>query len=305
MHGNVPERRSAGGRGVPPDEVPVMDGAGLAGGLAVARRRTPKPTDRLRNPLLWAVTAAVVLALLLAITLASDVGSPSGGSKSTAPTTFYGNLGPAISSAKGSYWSWPASGQPGLVFAEGLASPAALGPAVNVSHLGTVACAPTIISSALGPLPADSGNVSAGAAPVWLYAFLATGNTLVVVATSSGSASVVATTPVQGDCYRGPGSFSTVPVDSSIAAQAAAATRLAGQFLAAASANMSAVSVELFLAPPGFLAHGPMGDPVWILTDSTCPLYGGSSSSSGSELTTVVDATSGMLYSQNTTTTIC
>ena len=96
-----------------------------------------------------------------------------------------------------------------------------------------------------------------------------------------------------------------MPVDSSIAAQAASATKLSAQFFASAAANTSAVSVELFLAPPGFLAHGPMGDPVWVLTDSTCPLYGGASSASGSDLTTVVDASTGALFTQNTTALSC
>jgi hypothetical protein len=287
-----------------------VNGAGLAGALAATRDQRPRGFARLRLPKNGAIIAVVVvvviaLAVLLAVAIEDlDAGagssSPSGG-----PTTYYGSIGAALATARASYWSWPASGQPSLVFAEGLASPSALGPVVNVSHLGAVSCAPTLISASAGSPATFGGLLTSGQATVWLYAFLATGNTLIVVAVVDGVSEVVATTPQSGGCYNGPGSFSTVVVDSSVAAGSAGATNASTKFFAAAAANSTVVSAEFFLAPPGYVTPAPMGEPMWVLTDTTCPLYGGASATTGTAMTSLVNAGTGALYSQKTAPVSC
>ena len=309
----APEEPPVGmGSSSPPPATASTDG-GLATALAGSRARLPRETTR-RSAVrrTWTVVAVVVIAVVLLSALAIGVfhaltpggGSGGGGKAPGAPTSFYGSLSPALATAKGSYWSWPTSSGPALVFAEGLASPVALGSIVNDTHLGVASCAPTLISTSIGALPAYAGLLSAGVAPGWLYAFEATGNELVVVAVVNGTAAVVATTPMMGTCYTGPGSFSTVVVDSSVAAQAAAATSLSTKFFAGASANSSAVSAEFYLVPPGFVTHGPTGEPMWILTDTTCPLYGGTGVT-GTTLTTEITAGTGALYAQSSATGAC
>ena len=309
-HAGGADRRGDGGARPPPVPGPNVDVAGLAGALAATREGVPRMSERLRHPTVWVVVAVVAVVLVVLLAIAAGVfhlpgsGSSSTPVKSAGASSFYGTLGAALSTARASYWSWPASGQPALVFAEGLASPTALGPVVNVSHLGPVRCAPTLIADNFGSPPVFRGPLTQGLASVWLYAFLATGSTLVVVAVVNGTSAVVATTPTNGACYNGPGSFSTVPVDSSVAAEAAGATNASMRFFAAASANSTAVSGEFFLAPPGYLTPTPMGEPMWILTDTTCQLYGGSASA-GTILTSLVNAGTGTLYSQSSTAVIC
>jgi len=296
----------------PPEEGPPTDGAGLAGALA-ARARRPSAAQRRRRRLLAIAGVAVALAVLLG-TIAFLGGGHllglSSGSKGTstpanAPVSYLSDLGPALATARASYWSWPGNGQPALVFAEGLASASTLGPAVNVSHLGAVACAPTLISGPLGPLPTDSSPAVSGLAPVWLYAFQATGNALVIVAVTNGSAAVVATTPTNGLCYDGPGSFTTVPVDSSLAAGTAADTAESKRFFANATANSTDVSAEYYLVPPDYLKTIPAGTyPDWILTDTSCELYG-SAAVHGVSLTTVINAATGALQNQTTASVTC
>jgi len=296
--------------GAPPEDGPPTDTAGLAGALAARARQPRSPERQRRRRLLLAGIAVAVAVVVVAVALVDGArllglapkGTPG---PANAPVSYYADLGSALATARASYWSWPGNGQPALVFAEGLASPTSLGPAVNVSHLGAVACAPTLISSPQGSVPADPSPAASGLAPVWLYAFQATGNALVVVLVANGSASIVATTPTNGACYNGPGSFTTVPVDSSIASGAAAATPQSKRFFSNATANSTAVSAEYFLAPPDYLKTTPAGvDPVWILTDTSCPLYGGQAVP-GSVLTTVVNAASGALQNQTTASVTC
>jgi hypothetical protein len=298
-------------------EPPVGPGAagategGLAGALAAARARPARRKGRRdRSSPTWPFVAIGVAGLVLLSVLVAGVfhafgsgSSNDNGPAPAAPTSFYGSLGPALSTARASYWNWPASGQPELVFAEGLASPVALGAAVNISHLGTAPCAPTLIAGSVGPLPAYAGLMTDGIAAEWLYAFEATGMTLVVVAVDNGSAGVVATTPTNGACYTGPGSFATVPVDSSVASAAAAATDLSKAFFEGAGTNLTPVSAEFYLVPPGYVADGPMGDPTWVVTDTTCLLYGGTGS--GTALTTDVDAATGKVFAQSSAAATC
>lgn len=285
-----------------------MDGAGLAGALAASRARKPGSPALLRRlPRRTVLTVAVVVVVgvsLLAAAVDHALPMNSGGS-SSAPTSYYGTLGAALGTARTSYWSWPTSSGPALVFAEGLDSPTLLGPPVNVSHLGVAACAPTLISTGSAPLPPYAGNTTTGVAPEWLYAFQATGNTLIVVAVVNGSSSVVATTPLTGACYSGPGADTTVvPVDSSVAARAAGETPASARYFASAKANNSTVGAEFFLAPIGYLPMGPAGEPVWIVTDTTCQLYG-AGSSAGAKLTSIVNAGTGTLYSQSASSVTC
>lgn len=309
----VPDERAEGMGSASPPPAPAPTDGGLATALAGSRARLPREAKRSSEARrTWTIVAVVVVALVLLSALAVGVfhaltpggGSGGGGKSPGAPSSFYGSLSPALTTAKGSYWSWPAGSGPALVFAEGLASPVALSSLVNDSHLGVAACTPTLISTSIGALPAYAGLLTAGVAPGWLYAFEATGNELVVVAVVNGTAAVVATTPMMGTCYSGPGSFSTVVVDSSVAAATAAATNASAKFFAAASANSSAVSADFYLVPPGFVAHGPTGEPMWILTDTTCPLYG-DASLTGTTLTSEVTAGTGALFAQTSTTGAC
>ena len=306
---NGPDRRDDGPSRSPADERPVFDDAGLAGVLA-ATRDGLEPKHERRWSRAWSILAIAVAAVVVLsiVTLgALHAFGPAAGSSGpgpNAPTSFYATLGSALGTARASYWSWPVNGQPGLVFAEGLAAPGSLGAAVNVSHLGTVSCAPTLISTSVGSVPAYGGSPNTGLAPEWLYAFQATGNALVVVAVVNGTSAVVATTPMNDGCYNGPGSFNIVPVDSSVAAKAAGATNASDGFFDAATANATPVSAEFFLAPPGYVSPGPTGEPVWIVTDTTCALYGGPASS-GTALTSVVNAGTGALYSQRAAAVTC
>lgn len=295
--------------GAPPEEGPPTDTAGLAGALAARARRPPASERRRRRQQLLAGLAVAVAVVVLAVVLLGGarlfgLGPKGTASTANAPVSYYADLGAALATARASYWSWPGDG-PALVFAEGLASPTALGPAVNISHLGAVACAPTLISNPEGSVPADTSPVVSGLAPVWLYAFQATGNALVVVVVANGSSGIVATTQTNGACYNGPGSFTTVPVDSSVAAGTAAATAQSKRFFTNATTNSTAVSAVYFLAPPNYLKTTPAGvDPIWILTDTSCPLYGGGAVR-GASLTTVVNAATGALQNQTTASVTC
>ena len=232
-----------------------------------------------------------------------DLGAGAHASAPPNPTSYYGTLGTASETASASFWSWPPGG-PSLVFAEGLDSPALLGPAVNATHLGTVPCAPTQISTPIGSPPAFTGDVTSGLAQEWLYAFLATGNALVIIAVAGGNSAVVATTPTNGACYNGPGAFTVLPVDSTDAAGTAGATATSASFFTNATAASAAVSAEFFLAPPGYVPSAPKADPAWVVTDTTCLLYGGSATS-GSTLTSIVNAGTGALISQKATSVTC
>jgi len=292
-------------------EDPEVDRAslrtGLAGALAARREASSGEARRRRARRAWAVGAAVAVTVIAVLAAAyyDFGGRPRADSSATgpAPTSYYGTLGTALATARSSFWSWPPGG-PSLVFAEGLASPAVLPPAVNATHLGAVACAPTQISTPIGSLPAFGGALSSGLAPEWLYAFLATGNTLVVVAVANGTSAVVATTPTNGACYNGPGAFTTVPVDSSVAAAAAAATAKSSKFFTTESANSTPVGAEFFLAPPGYVGGAPPGVPIWVVTDTTCDLYG-STATHGSTFASVVNAATGALVSQKTSSVTC
>ncbi|HTP54913.1 MAG TPA: hypothetical protein VML94_08175 [Thermoplasmata archaeon] len=279
--------------------------SGLAGALASRRMAFSEKAERERRRRRWLAGAAVVVAALsvLAGFAYYDLGGAPHPSSSADPTSFYTTLGPATSTARSSFWSWPPAG-PSLVFAEGLASGAPLGPAVNASHLGATLCAPTLILASAGTLPAFGGTLTAGLATEWLYAYLATGNALVVVAVEGSVSEVVATTPTNGACYNGPGAFMTVPIDSTVAAGTAGATAKSTTFFASAGTNSTGVSAEFFLAPPGYVSGAPKGDPMWVVTDTTCALYG-NSVTSGSTLTTVVDAGVGGVVSQRTTSGTC
>jgi hypothetical protein len=278
----------------------------LAGTIA-ARLQEPSASARQRRRRAWyAVGGGLAIAVILVVAATAyyvrDAGSHA--SDTDSPTSYYGTLGTGLSAARASYWSWPATG-PSLVFAVGLDSPASLGPALNATHLGTVTCLPTLISTTAQPLPPFTGNVTSGLAPEWLYAFLATGNALVVIAVVNGTAEVVATTPSNGGCYNGPTAFTTVPVDSTDAAGVAGSTAASSRFFANASANLTPVSAEFFLAPPGYDPPPPPPSyPIWYVTDTTCQLYG-TQPSSGSILASEVNAGNGTLVSQTTTTVSC
>ena len=257
--------------------------------------------------------AAVALVLLAALLVGALYGLRLGdltgsGSMSPSPTTgvpssFYGSLPAANALARASYWDWPLNGQPPLVFAEGLASPSALGAIVNGTRLGAEPCAPTLLSTTIPTLPPYPGALSAGLAPAWLFAFNPSGFTLMILAVVNGTASLVATTVTNGACYNGPGSFNAVAVDSGVAAAAAAVTPRSMTYFHNASANGTAVSAEYLLVPPGYVAGTPLA-PMWVVTDTTCALYGGPAVL-GTALTSVVNAATGVLVSQKLATTTC
>lgn len=301
-----------GDTGRPPDAGTGTTDGGLATALAATRARSPLESQTPRRgrrrwaPVIVLAGVVAVAALVTAAALAFGVVhvSSSSGSTPTAPTTFYESLATALSTAHSSYWSWPSSnGQPPLVFAEALVSPVPLGPVVNLTHLGAVTCDPTVISGAVGTLPAYAGTLTAGVSFGWLYGFEATGKTLVVVAVVNGTSGVVASTPIDGSCYDGPGSFSTVVVDGAVATQAAGATKVSTHFLNSEATNATSVYAEFLLVPPGYLPSTP-SSPMWVITDSTCPLYGGSPVG-GVTLTTLVDGNNGTVYTQALSPVTC
>ena len=305
-----PPRRDSPEPWPPSDGEPAADSASLSVGLAdrlAARREALSSSIQRRRRRRW-VSGVVVVAIAALSVLATfaylDLGGGSHTGPLATPTSYYGTLGTASSTARASFWSWPPNG-PSLVFAEGLDSPASLGLAVNTTHLGAISCLPTVIStSVVGSLPAFGGNLTSGLASEWLYAFLATGNTLVVVAVADGASAVVATTPSNGACYNGPTAFPVIPVDSTVAAEIAGATSMSSKFFASADANSTPLSTELFLAPPGFVPGTPMMEPIWVVTDTTCALFG-SSATSGSTLTSDVNAGIGSLLAQKATSVTC
>jgi hypothetical protein len=288
--------------------------AGLASALAATRARAARgPPRRRRSRSPWIALGAGVVAvgLIAALLVGAYEGvrfapPPKGGT--TPPpgptaTSFYESLTPANAAARALYWDWPSNDEPPLVFAEGLASPTALGGMVNASHLGVTACAPTILSETIPTLPGYSGALTAGDAQGWLYAFITVGDTLLVLAVVNETATIVASTPSTGMCYSGPGSFSAVVIDSSVAAATAGGTREATAFLHDASENGTALSGELLLVPPGYVAHAP-ADPMWVVNDTSCTLYG-TGPAVGTTLTSVVNAVSGALYNQSTVAVSC
>ena len=287
----------------------------MASALAATRARATRPPERRRpSRSRWVAIGAAAVALVLIAALfvgayegvrfvstpKSNGTSPSAG---PVPTTFYGALTPANLAARALYWDWPSNDEPPLVFAEGLAAPGALGELANASRLGVTNCTPTILSESVPTLPAYAGSITAGEAQGWLFAFSTVGGTLLLLAVVNGTATIVASTTSPGACYSGPGSFNAVVVDSSAAAATAEATRLSMNFLRGASANSSAVSTELLLVPPGYVALSP-AVPMWIVTDTTCPLYG-AGGGAGSALTTTVNAETGALYAQSSASVRC
>lgn len=314
---SVDRRYLDGKRPAPPPPGPTPTDEGLAtvlaatrerlpGGEEQARRDRPAPSRRGWTLAAVAVAAVVVLAALFLwypyVYVHPGSSSASVGTTPGVPTSFYQTLPTAGATAKGSYWDWANPNQPPLVFAEGLASPRALGAVANASHLGTFTCAATILSKGITALPALSGPVTTGVALGWLFAYQATGSTLVVVAVVNGTSAIVASTPDDGACYNGPGSFSAVPVDSEVAVANASVTSVSKTFFTDAAANSSVVSAEFLLVPPAFVPHTT--EPMWIILDTTCPLYSGSASS-GETLTSEMVGTTGALYSQTSVSVTC
>jgi hypothetical protein len=250
-----------------------------------------------------ALLAALVIGEFEGVRLGEPPSSPGVAPSGASPTTYYGSLPAANAAARALYWDWPANDEPPLVFAEGLAAPSALGSLVNSTHLGTADCSPTLLSTSIPALPAYSGPATAGLAQGWLFAFSTTAGALLVLAVVNGTASIVATTTSVGPCYDGPGSFSTVVVDSSVAATVAGATGTSKSFFEGASASHSPVSGQLLLVPPGYVAHTPL-DPMWLLNYSTCTLYGGTTGP-GTTLASIVNAATGALYSQSSVDVAC
>lgn len=309
-----PEKPREGPRDAPP--VQGTEGRGLATALAAIRARAPRPSPSRRRPrTTWVAVGAAVVALILlaALLVGAFAGSrftvpgiSGGGGTAPSPpvlSSFYGALPAANSAARALYWAWPTNGEPPLVFAEGLAPHVALGALANASHLGTFPCAPTILSTTVPPLPSASGPLSGGLAPAWLFAFNPSGFTLLVLAVVNGTATPVATTVSNGACYNGPGAFSTVVVDSSVAASAAGTTSKSKSFFQAATENGTDISAQFLLVPPGYLAHTPFA-PMWVVNDTTCLLYGGPDVL-GTTLSSVVNAATGALYSQASVTVDC
>jgi hypothetical protein len=301
------------GTGAPPG--PDAAAGGLASALAATRARGPRPPPRRRRSrVAWVAVGAAAVAVVLigALLLGSffgvqltspSHGTPGGTGGSGGPSTFYGALPSANTAARALFWDWPPSGEPPLVFAEGLASPTALAAVANATHLGIAGCAPTLLTMPIAGLPAFNGSLTAGLAPAWLYAYSTTAAALLVLAVVNGTATIVATLPSMGPCYSGPGSFSTVVVDSSVAASAAGATSVSKAFLRDAAVNGTAVSADFSLVPPGYVPHSPL-DPMWLVNDTSCPLYGGAAVA-GTALASVVNAATGALYSQSSVSVTC
>jgi hypothetical protein len=291
----------------------VPDAGGLASVLAATRARAPRPRPpRRRSRAVWVAVgaAAVAIGLIAALLVGAFEGlhiglpaSSSPPSPSAGPSSYYGALPAANAAARALYWDWPSNGEPPLVFAEGLASPVRLGAVVNASHLGTANCAPTLLSTSIPALPAYNASVTGGIAPGWLFAFTPGAGSLLVLAVVNGTASIVASSTSSGACYYGPGAFNTVVVDSSVAASAAGATQASRGFLGTANASGDPVSADFYLVPPGYLAGTPL-EPMWIVNDTTCALYGGPAGS-GTTLTSEVNAATGRLYAQSAATVAC
>ena len=289
-------------------------GGGLAAALAATRARPERPPSRRRRSRAkWIATGAAVVAILLLAGIVFGTfrvllpgSSPSGTtpgptSPSVGPTAFYAALVPASDAARAADWNGGGGNGPPLVFAEGFASPTALGPAVTAGQFGTSACSPHLLTDVLEDVPTFNGSLAAGTAPYWLFAFSTSASQLLAVIVVNGTASPVATISSDGQCYNGPSTFNAVVIDSSLAASTAAATNTSSGFLA--NESNASVSAEFFLAPPGFVSGAPPV-PLWIITDTTCPLFG-TAAGNGTSLTSLVEATTGTLYTQDVQATTC
>ena len=115
----------------------------------------------------------------------------------------------------------------------------------------------------------------------------------------------VATTTLTGTSYSGPGADTrVVPLKGSVAGRAAGATGATEKYFASAQVDNSTVSAEFFPGPAGNFAAGPIGEPVWIVADTTGPLYG-SGTSTGAEQTSVANAGTGNLNSPSAASVLC
>ena len=115
----------------------------------------------------------------------------------------------------------------------------------------------------------------------------------------------VTTTTLTGTSYSGPGADTkVVPLKRSVAGRAAGATGASEKYFASARVDSSTVSAEFFPGPAGNFAAGPVGEPVWIVGETTGLLYG-SGTPTGAERTSVANAGTGNLYSASAASVLC
>lgn len=282
---------------------------GFASALAQAGSPTPAPPRRGRpEGRLWVAVTGLALALTVLTaglfagilpavrTNAPSATTPGGPS---AALTYYAALVFATAYARTAWWLGPGNPFPGLVFAAGLDSPTDLSAPVNASQFLGVRCSPIVLSSPIPSVPAFRGSISSGVSPYWVFGFSTGGTAIWTIGVVNDTATPLASLVRGGSCYSGPGAWKGgIVVDSSLAADVVAHLPSAVAFLARATSSGSAVSAEFRLLPPGSLADGPAGAPIWSVTYSTCPLVG-SPSSSGSELVVPLDALTGAVLSES------
>jgi hypothetical protein len=248
-------------------EQPAPDEAGSV--YAPVQAAPPPPTKR--SPVLYAVVAVVVAAIvILAVLFLAGIGPFHHASSSGATTELtYSQAQAAANATEASYGS--GSWSPFFVMGLALATPGELPWAqIYTSNLFTqgasIACTGVAVDThTTVVLPAYTGDISNGAAPVWLF-FSGSGATLLLVAVINGTATV-------WEKYTGTGCALLTSLENlgipggSVDTYAALLTVLdngGGQFLTAHPGGSMYYSAE----GPALSASGST---TWDIVYSTCP----------------------------------
>lgn len=244
------------------------------------------------------VVVVVVLALALAGVL-PFFNSNSGGGSGT-PTSFSTSRAQAQSAAdhyQGGGWS--------IFGAFGVASKTTASyPLANFTDsLTQSTCTYTAAPGAPSELTATAmGNVSTGASDPWVFLFMNTSGTSILLVADTGGAATVLGTLGGSFCFAGGLSlFATLPSNVIDSSQAAAKANAAGGTAFLAAHPSAFASFDLL---PGYSFFGVTLPPQWTVTYSACA-FSPTATGSAAQFTATVNATDGSLAALSNTTTTC
>ncbi len=255
-----------------------------------------------RNTPLLVVVIAVVVALLLTVLLLGVLGSSSSG------TPLAVGNGSTFSSARSVADGFASlHGTWDLLEGVGVALPNATVYPITAPTV-TANCTYTTLAGTVPSnltIPAYSGSLTSGAAPVWLFGYFspASGNELAMFDIGGQVAVAI---DLSAGCTSGtllhftgiPGSV----VDSSSAVAAAAAAG-GSAFL---SAHSVGASLTMILIGPYFFGNQSSASPLWSISWSTCSaIFVTNPSGSGYTFSAVVNATTGAVVPTSPTNSTC
>lgn len=250
----------------------------------------PRPNRKMLY--LAAIVAIVVVVILVAVFLLPSLVGPSSSSSSAGAITYSAALpiaNGAVSGFAGGGWV--------PLFAAGLVTATSETFPVNTTALGNLSSECTYVPQtnlASLTLPAFSGNRSAGLSPAWEFGYRNASDTLAIVSVINGKGTVLAT--LSGTyCSFFAGLIAQIPGNVIDSSQAAAdAQPYAASFLAA---HPNASALFGLIGGVSLVAHAA---PEWTVAYSTCTL-GPSASGTGAELNVTLNATSGKVLKNSTT----